>query len=92
MRTPPLGVAWVAESQVSEATDALLDDIAEGRSLVVPPLWFLEVANALLVLVRRKRITPQEAAKGRRLLSSLVVVDVESPSGEGLRLQLAMGP
>jgi predicted nucleic acid-binding protein len=38
----------------------MLDAIAEGAILEVPALWPLEVANALTVLVRRRKLTEHE--------------------------------
>jgi predicted nucleic acid-binding protein len=38
----------------------MLDAIAEGAVLEVPALWPLEVANALTVLVRRRKPTGDE--------------------------------
>jgi predicted nucleic acid-binding protein len=46
----------------------------------VPGLWFFEIANALLVLTRRKRITTRECTIARRALAALhPVVDDEGP-------------
>jgi predicted nucleic acid-binding protein len=38
----------------------MLDAITEGAIVEVPALWPLEVANALSVLARRRRLTDQE--------------------------------
>jgi predicted nucleic acid-binding protein len=38
----------------------MLDAVAEGAVLEVPALWPLEVANALLVLVRRRKLVEDE--------------------------------
>jgi len=51
-----VGVAWAVPSQASHATDDLLDTVATGSPLVVPTLWPFEVANSLLVVLRRNRI------------------------------------
>ena len=39
--------AWVLPSQASPGADALLTRIEAGTTVVVPSLWFLEVANGL---------------------------------------------
>jgi predicted nucleic acid-binding protein len=52
-----VAVAWVHPGQATPDTDRMLDAIAEGAILEVPALWPLEVANALLVLVRRGKLT-----------------------------------
>jgi len=77
-----VGVAWAVLSQSSEATEHLLNDVASGRSFVVPVLWMFEVANSLLVLTRRRRIAPEQYARARRALSRLTpTVDDEGPRG-----------
>ena len=73
-----VGVAWAVHSQASDATDQLLDDVAGGTPLVVPSLWPFEVANSLLVLLRRKRILPEERDRALDALAGLpLVVDDE---------------
>ena len=39
----------------------MLERLATGDSLVVPSLWPLEVANAITVLRRRRKLTVEEA-------------------------------
>jgi predicted nucleic acid-binding protein len=75
-----VGVAWAVHSQASEATDDLLDRVAEGIPLVVPALWPFEVANSLLVLLRRKRILAEERERALGALLRLPLgVDDEGP-------------
>ena len=66
-----VGVAWAVWSQSSRATEHLLDDVASGRPFVVPVLWMFEVANSLVVLMRRRRIEFEQCARARRALSRL---------------------
>jgi len=74
------GVAWAVPSQSSRLTEHLLNDVASGTPFVVPGLWMFEVANALLNLVRRKRIAAEHWARVRRALGRLTpVVDDEGP-------------
>ena len=75
-----VGVAWAAHAQASEATDELLDRVAEGAPLVVPTLWPFEVANSLLVLLRRKKMLAEDRDRALGALSRLpLVVDDEGP-------------
>jgi predicted nucleic acid-binding protein len=79
-----VGVAWAVPAQASNATDGLLDELAVGTPVVVPTLWPFEVANALLVLLRRKKILAPERDRALGALSRLpLVVD-----DEGSRLAL----
>ena len=75
-----VGVAWAVPSQASDATDGLLDEVAAGTPVVVPTLWPFEVANSLLVLLRRKKILAPERDRALGALARLpLVVDDEGP-------------
>jgi predicted nucleic acid-binding protein len=69
-----VGVAWAVHSQASEATDQLLERVAAGSPLVVPTLWPFEVANSLLVLLRRKRILVEDCDRALDALGRLPLV------------------
>ncbi|OGQ78389.1 MAG: hypothetical protein A2289_25005 [Deltaproteobacteria bacterium RIFOXYA12_FULL_58_15] len=76
-----VGVAWAVYSQASPETDFLLDAVASGEQLFVPSLWPFEVANALTVLVRRKKILQGDRETALQALSSLpLIVDEEGIS------------
>ena len=73
-----IAMAWSFEDEVVDYADAVLDRLAECRA-IVPTLWPLEVANALLVGERRKRSTEAETLKWTRILSALpIVVDSDT--------------
>jgi predicted nucleic acid-binding protein len=55
-----IAIAWVHPDQATAVTQAMLASVATGAILEVPSLWHLEVANALLVLRRRGKITDRE--------------------------------
>ena len=40
-----VGFAWVYQGQATPETDQLLNDVAAGATVVVPALWYLEMAN-----------------------------------------------
>lgn len=50
-----IAVAWCFADERTAAVDAVLDQVTESGA-VVPSLWRLEVANALQMSVRRKRV------------------------------------
>jgi len=87
-----VAVGWCTPSQASTATDALLDDILAGSTVAVPPLWPYEVANALLVLRRRKKLHLDDYSEARMLLDRLrISVDQDSPRLAATRIaDLAM--
>ncbi len=76
-----VAVGWVHPAQATPPTDAMLDAIAGGAILEVPALWPLEVANALTVLVRRRKLTEDERHTGLGWLRALPLrVDHEMSS------------
>jgi predicted nucleic acid-binding protein len=75
-----VGVAWAVHSQASGATDELLDQVAAGTALIVPALWPFEIANSLLVLLRRRKILTAERDRALEALAHLpFTVDDEGP-------------
>ena len=75
-----VGVAWAVDSQAGNAADALLDGVAGGAPVIVPTLWPFEVANSLLVLVRRKKILAEDRDRALAALARMpLVVDDEGP-------------
>ena len=77
-----MAFAWVLPSQASSAADVLLKRVEEGAEVVVPSLWFLEVANGLLVAERRKTIAAPERRLALERLSALALtIDEANPRG-----------
>ena len=73
-----IAIAWIHPAQATKETESLLDEIAEGARFTVPALWFFEVANALLVLERRRKIRPDERVAALGTLHALApIVDEE---------------
>lgn len=66
-----VAIGWVHPAQATAHTRAMLDAIAEGATLEVPALWPLEVANALSVLQRRRKLTEDERQAGLGWLRGL---------------------
>ena len=74
-----MAFAWVLPNQASAEAEALLERIEAGVEAVVPSLWFLEVANGLLVAQRRKRVTAPERMLALVRLSALsLTVDADA--------------
>ncbi len=51
-----VAVAWCFEDETTKFTEGVLQLLADGAEALVPSLWPFEVANALLIAERRKRI------------------------------------
>ena len=63
-----MAISWVHPAQTTSESEAWLEHVAAGAELVVPSIWPLEVANALLVLQRRRKVS---AAERRDALQAL---------------------
>jgi predicted nucleic acid-binding protein len=75
-----VGVAWAVPVQSGKAVEDLLDEVASGTPFVTPVLWPFEVANALVVLARRKRIQTEQAVGALRSLGRLTpILDEDGP-------------
>ncbi|MGB7132340.1 MAG: type II toxin-antitoxin system VapC family toxin [Candidatus Sulfotelmatobacter sp.] len=51
-----VAVAWCFEDESTRFTESLLDLLSDGAEALVPSSWPLELANALLIGEKRKRI------------------------------------
>ena len=76
-----VGFSWVYPDQASAYTEGVLTTLDNGATALVPTLWPIEIANAVLVAVRRRRMTNAEADAAFDLLKRLeVTVDSDAPS------------
>lgn len=72
-------LAWFFEDETSDWREALLASLKSGDSAVVPKHWPVEVANALLMAVRRGRISKDKTA---RLFGDLLALPIRiDPAG-----------
>jgi len=67
-----IALAWCFPDEASAYADAVLAKV-EGRVILVPAVWPLEITNALAVAVRRKRIGTAEVIRFTELLEGLAV-------------------
>ena len=73
-----VGFAWVYQGQATPETEQWLNDVAAGATVTVPTLWYLEMANELLIANRRHRLTAiQRKAALERLSAMQFRVDEE---------------
>jgi predicted nucleic acid-binding protein len=66
-----IAMAWVHPAQATPESSALLDLISQGTQVIVPALWPLEMANALLTLEQRKKLTAPERKSALVALQAL---------------------
>lgn len=70
-------LTWCFEDEFDESAAALLEEVLADGALV-PPLWFEEVANALLAAERRGRIPEATTARYTAILDGLPLEITES--------------
>ncbi len=68
-----MAVAWCFEDESTALTEDVLDSLSAGSEAVVPAVWPLEVANALLVAERRKRLTIAQVTGQLRRIAALPI-------------------
>ena len=82
-------MAWCFEDETTPRTDAVLAS-AEPGGAIVPSLWPLEVANALVVCERRKRVSAARVVEFSNFVSGLPIEiyeqTVETALGETIAL------
>jgi predicted nucleic acid-binding protein len=67
-----VALAWGFPDETSDYADRVLVAL-EGQTILVPALWATEIANAVLVAERRKRIRQPEIRRFVELLGNLTV-------------------
>jgi predicted nucleic acid-binding protein len=68
-----VAVAWCFEDEKSHFTEGVLDLLSAGTEVLTPAIWPFEVANALLVAERRKRITIAQVTALLRRIAELPI-------------------
>lgn len=66
-------LAWCFPEEATKGTEAILDSLTDGSEALAPAIWPLEVANALLVGERRKRITVAQVTSVLQRIAALPV-------------------
>lgn len=75
-----VALAWCFPDEASNYADGVLVAL-EGHAILVPAVWGLEIANAVLTGERRKRLRQPEIRRFTTLLDSLSLVqDAQSVS------------
>jgi predicted nucleic acid-binding protein len=82
-----IALAWCFDDEATDATRALLDRF-EDEHAEVPSLWHLELANALAMGERKRRITPARASEFIALIGGLPIVIDEQTANLALNTVL----
>ena len=65
-----VAMSWLFKDETTSATRALLERL-ESETAAVPDLWYLEVANVLVLATRKGRITAAQSADFIRQIQAL---------------------
>src|SRR5437773_9863415 len=68
-----MALSWFLPGEQTDQGQSVRKLIEEGARVLVPSIWALEIANALLVAERRKRITQPDSAAALAALSKLPI-------------------
>jgi predicted nucleic acid-binding protein len=74
-------LAWCFPDENSDYADAVLVAL-EGKTIIVPSIWSLEIANAVLVGERTKRLRQPEIQRFTALLEGLLLTQDSQTVGE----------
>jgi predicted nucleic acid-binding protein len=74
-------LSWFLPGELTDSNQAVRKMIEGGASASVPCLWALEVANALLVAERRKRISRRDSEAAWAALEKLPT-EVDAETGQ----------
>lgn len=85
-----LALAWCFPDEWTPEADRILVAL-KGVSIRVPAIWPLEIANAILVGERRKRIKPTEVFRFIALLENLKISQDQQPVAPIVSQVLPMG-
>ena len=79
-----MALAWCFPDEASDYADGVLVAL-EGRQILVPAVWGLEIANAILVGERQKRLGQIEIQRFTTLLASLSVTQDTTPASQCIK-------
>jgi predicted nucleic acid-binding protein len=85
-----VAVAWCFEDESTTFTEGVLDLLSEGTEALTPAIWPFEVANALLVAERRKRITVAQVTVLLRRIAGLPIAVVPVEAGRAFEQILSV--
>ncbi len=74
-------LAWCFPDESSDYADSVLVAL-EGKTILVPAVWSLEIANAVLTGERKKRLRQPEILRFITLLENLSVLEDIQPVGD----------
>ena len=76
-------IAWCFEGQGSAYADSVIERLDRERAMV-PSIWPLELANAMVIGERRKKISGQEIVRCLQLVAELPITIDETTTERAL--------
>jgi predicted nucleic acid-binding protein len=86
-----VAVAWCFDDEATPLTEGILDLLAKGTTVVVPAVWPLEIANAMLSAERKKRINVARATAFLGRVKAFPILIDSIPIGRGFDEILSVG-
>ena len=78
-----VALAWCFPDEASDYADGVLVAL-KGQAIVVPAVWGLEIANAMLAGERRKRLKQPEILRFLALLEGLSIIQDDQAVSESV--------
>jgi predicted nucleic acid-binding protein len=85
-----VALAWCFPDEASKEADRMLAAL-KGLAILVPAVWALEIANAMLVGERRKRLKQPDIMRFVALLESLPITQDRQTVSESVSNLLPLG-
>lgn len=85
-----VALAWAFPDEASDYAEKVLIAL-NGRTILVPALWAIEITNAVLVAERRKRVAQPEVRRFVELLRELTVMMDSQGVAESVSNVLPLG-
>jgi predicted nucleic acid-binding protein len=82
-------MSWCFDDETNTYADEVLGSLLTAEA-VVPNLWFLEVANVLVIAERRKRLTEAQIIRAVALLQALPIGVDEATAQQALGATLTL--
>jgi predicted nucleic acid-binding protein len=85
-----VAISWCLVDENNDYANAILAMMPDAKAFV-PGIWSLEIANVLLVAVRRNRMTEEQSSEAIALLQSLLIQVDRATDANALGATLVLG-
>lgn len=76
---------WLLNDELNDVAGRVLEQMQEGKPVVVPSLWLLEITNVLFTVERRKRIDKKHRDAALDRIERLPVTIFSAPTAGDLK-------